>query len=760
MRAFLILIISIVIVNSSICQIDSSRLFKTNSGCLIYDLYADLGIVYEWKGNCIDGFASGKGICKFISEEVEIAILEGEFSKGIPIGICTLKINDEKEYICQYQNGRMLGTGTLKLSDGEFYQGEIRDLKAHGLGKIIYSNGSIFTGKFKHGSFWTGYYLDLQDVTSYFQLGVLTDSLPELTKYKPLLKQELTEYFDNEWNRCAKNIAVYFRKITYKEDNIPTGIVKDYYISGAIMRKGYYSYIDYADELMNFKDFGPVSYYYENGNVTFESQVNYWGYYSGPTKSYFDNGQVKSVYNLNKYELLDGHRVYYDEKNKMVNYAYYENDELSNGKYFKIVENVMWSEVYEEDFVKNLVFWNGDKESTIVQLKDDRLFVNLENSNFYFRTKFLDVNKESQFRFQSHISTMKKNFKKDAYVGIIFDYKDANNYSEFVVDAKNTGMIVKYSDGKEAIVGEQKLTKENLDISNGINHYYFTITFFDNGIKFYLNGQAIHKMVEWEWQGDEFGATAYGKNNCLINSLEITEFFSVEESADFTKYVENKVLNSTNSEYDANGSGFFISRQGHIVTNYHVIEGAKEIDVKMNLNGKVETFPALVVIEDKFNDLAILKIDFKNFDLGQDIPYKLDFGLKEVGTEVYTLGYPMVDLMGSEIKFTDGKISSKSGLEGDVRTYQITTPIQPGNSGGPLFDNDGNIIGVISSTLNRENYNAENVNFAIKSNLIRNLIDASPEEIISSDSKSVKKPTLVDQIKIYKEFVPLILIKE
>jgi S1-C subfamily serine protease len=191
------------------------------------------------------------------------------------------------------------------------------------------------------------------------------------------------------------------------------------------------------------------------------------------------------------------------------------------------------------------------------------------------------------------------------------------------------------------------------------------------------------------------------------------------------------------------------------------VEDVSQIIVKVNINGKEEKFPAKILVKDKVNDLVILKIDQKGFDLGQEIPYSFDFKTLDVGEEVFTLGYPMVDVMGEEQKFTDGRISAKSGIDGDITTYQITTPIQPGNSGGPLFDSEtGNVIGIVSSTLNRDVYNAENVNYALKSNLLKNLIDSSPEVISIKEPKAVSGAKLSELIKSYKPFVPLIFIKD
>ena len=99
--------------------------------------------------------------------------------------------------------------------------------------------------------------------------------------------------------------------------------------------------------------------------------------------------------------------------------------------------------------------------------------------------------------------------------------------------------------------------------------------------------------------------------------------------------------------------------------------------------------------------------------------------------KVFTIGYPLNDVMGSNYKVTDGIISSKSGIEDDVRYYQISVPLQPGNSGGPLFNKDGNIIGITSARLNSQavGTQVENVNYAIKSSYLLNLYNMLPNSI-------------------------------
>ena len=89
-----------------------------------------------------------------------------------------------------------------------------------------------------------------------------------------------------------------------------------------------------------------------------------------------------------------------------------------------------------------------------------------------------------------------------------------------------------------------------------------------------------------------------------------------------------------------------------------------------------------------------------------------------VGENVFAMGYPRPGLQGEEVKVTDGIISSKTGFQNDNKTYQISAPIQPGNSGGPLFDNSGNLIGLTNSGIP----SGDNVGYAIKISNLNNLL--------------------------------------
>jgi len=211
-------------------------------------------------------------------------------------------------------------------------------------------------------------------------------------------------------------------------------------------------------------------------------------------------------------------------------------------------------------------------------------------------------------------------------------------------------------------------------------------------------------------------------------------------------------------EWAGNGSGIIISKSGYIVTNHHVIEDTDDIEVEFIVDGEVQKFNAEIVQSDKVNDLAIIKIFDMNFDGLDNLPYNFKTRSSDVGTKVYAYGYPMaLSLMGKEIKITDGIISSKSGFDGDITTYQITAPIQGGNSGGPLFDDKGNFLGINSSGLRKDI--ADNVGYTIKSSYVLNLIDVLPKSIDLPSSTKLQSLPLTEQIKEISKYVVLVKVK-
>ena len=214
---------------------------------------------------------------------------------------------------------------------------------------------------------------------------------------------------------------------------------------------------------------------------------------------------------------------------------------------------------------------------------------------------------------------------------------------------------------------------------------------------------------------------------------------------------------SFNKVQKSSGSGFFLTSTGIIATNAHVVENAKTL--KVHLSNEIGNFEysAKVLLADSKNDVALLKIEDEKFKGLSEIPYIL-VEKAEIGENAFTIGYPLNDVMGTNYKVTDGIISSVSGIDDDLRYYQISVPLQPGNSGGPLFNSSGNVIGITSARLNSKAVGTEieNVNYAIKISYLLNLYNMLPNVEKLKTTSSQSKKELQELVKVLKNYVCLI----
>lgn len=213
-----------------------------------------------------------------------------------------------------------------------------------------------------------------------------------------------------------------------------------------------------------------------------------------------------------------------------------------------------------------------------------------------------------------------------------------------------------------------------------------------------INDVAVEQYERIKYDGSYCCVTGVNKSNelCSFDAANLSVSELVDPQNISGEYLPKQ---SSNGGWASSGSGFFISEDGLLATNYHVVEDADVIQVSIVREGEWKHYSAKVVLSDKQNDLSIVKIEDKSFSRLPSLPYNFSTTIKDTGSEVFTLGYPIADIMGDEVKFTDGKISSKTGIQGDVTVYQISVPIQPGNSGGPLFDDKGSVVGITSSGL-------------------------------------------------------------
>jgi len=242
------------------------------------------------------------------------------------------------------------------------------------------------------------------------------------------------------------------------------------------------------------------------------------------------------------------------------------------------------------------------------------------------------------------------------------------------------------------------------------------------------------------------GRPKYRTNSVTINSEGLLEISITNPKSgemvtlSYMKLYPHNVVSSPASEpapqkTTATGTGFIVSSDGIIVTAYHLVKDKTEIRVKAE--GE-DWLPATLEKHSFSNDVAVLRTD-------KATPNYLllgDFSTVQQGEKVFTLGYPVVGVLGDEPKYTEGTISSLSGIMGEDSLIQISVPVQPGNSGGPLVTASGDIVGMITSTaavrafFEQTGALPQNVNWAVKSNYIVLLLPKDYGSKPDAESKS------------------------
>ena len=189
----------------------------------------------------------------------------------------------------------------------------------------------------------------------------------------------------------------------------------------------------------------------------------------------------------------------------------------------------------------------------------------------------------------------------------------------------------------------------------------------------------------------------------------------------------------------SSGTGFAVSSKGHVITNNHVINGCQ--NVKIHHKGQV--INATVVTYDPKNDLALLKGDFRPstvFPLSNQKP--------ELLQDIYVAGYPFGRKISTSVKVTKGIISSLTGIGNNFSNMQIDAALQPGNSGGPILDDRGNVVGVavakldIKKILKDFGVIPEDTNFGIKTNVVRSLLESNNVDLPNPNQRKISKSKL------------------
>lgn len=552
-------------------------------------------------------------------------------------------------------------------------------------------------------------------------------------------------YYDKEWKGCSQSKASFYRLVTINENGKPIGKVMDYFITGELQSEVEGALFIDKDDDKNSKLIGKsIGYYksgkknfehildsqgneisnthwYENGNKKFETKFKN-GKYDGLYISYYENGKIKFKQECKDGKPIDKWFTECDEfeKCQKVFFEGFKTSEDENG----------WELADLEDYKSEIIAGEG-------------LLMKTKSEKGYAQWIHLPIDISSNFSIETIIN-FKSGEKNNAH-GLIYGYKDWNNYYYFFISANGQYRIGARTDGLN--LEYAKWTPSNYINQNNARNL-IKINKVKDKVYFSINGQIIVTEDFYAFKGNNIGFyIPSGKKEVLFERLVVRQGIGEND-------VSSKI--SSNSNWKGNGTGFFIDSRGYIATNYHVVENATEIEIDFIQSGQKKSYKAKVISTDKQNDLAVIKIDDEDFKAWAKLPYNFKTQISDVGSNVFALGYPMaLSIMGEEVKFTDGKISSKTGFQGDITTYQISVPIQPGNSGGPLFDYDGNIVGITNAGIR----SAENVAYAIKSSYLKNLIDVLPENLNIPNDQTISTKTLTEKIKLLSDYVVLIKIR-
>lgn len=526
--------------------------------------------------------------------------------------------------------------------------------------------------------------------------------------------QRVKFFFDKSGKSVSLKDAYY-----YRQDSDTADFYRAFYVSNNILF--YQGKLLTANNEDDSKSvfIGNISWFHKNGNKKQMRSFNENGVEHGTSKYYFESGSL-----WKEMEFING--------------------VLKNNVYTEYEENGLMNRIFEDEFIDNRNDWDlYQSDKSIASIKDG--FFEISSLQQEGTSRFINfpVN-SSSYAFEAIVHfPLLKNQKDSDRLGLLYGFKDWQNYHYFVISKKNI-YIGSVFEGINSVRVDgvycpdiKPAEKNNLKvISNGEKIYYS------------VNGQIQHSGKVDKLYRSNFGFVLSGKASMRVDRLSIKE-------------IDGSDKNAPGSPSDVNvkatGSGILVSTGGYIVTNHHVVDNASKFIIEVNSPTGKMSYKAELIQVDKDNDLAILKINDENFKALEALKYAFkESGGVEVGSAVFTIGYPYALAgMGKEAKFTDGKISAKTGYNGALNSFQSTIPVQPGNSGGPVFNDKGQLVGIINSSIRQ----ADNVSYAIKLNYVNNLIDLLSDSPQRPNDNYISNLSLEEKIKVLTDYVVLIKVK-
>ena len=268
-------------------------------------------------------------------------------------------------------------------------------------------------------------------------------------------------------------------------------------------------------------------------------------------------------------------------------------------------------------------------------------------------------------------------------------------------------------------------SKNNFEYSHKIN--------LKNGIAFEtINGVVEYYDKKSKKLKDKENVSYSASFNCYGGSLNIAKLGKDKKTKKKEKplYPNNKILPASS------GTGFFVSVSGNIVTNNHVIEGCDYIT--LNFNGKEIKTKTLAI--DKTNDLAIINAKIKPSKI-----YPVSYEDAQLLDNIIIAGYPLGKKVSSAIKTSKGSITALAGYEDNYSEFQTDAALNSGNSGGPIMDSKGNVIGVAVATFGKKQ-GVESFNFGVKSSTLRTFASSNGIKFLKPNDNNLSQNELTELI--------------
>jgi S1-C subfamily serine protease len=517
-------------------------------------------------------------------------------------------------------------------------------------------------------------------------------------------QQEDKQYFDISGHRTTQQEAYYYRV----RDKSPDGYKSWYVSSGKLYFEGQMVIADNGDEAKN--------------------------QYTGQCIWYYKNGQKKTVRNFDGQYKETGKTVYYHESGKVWKEVEYSNGSMLEGRYTEFTDDGDVIRIFEDDFDNNGTDWdlyksNASSSEITGGKLNLRSFTN-EGTSRYVSIPIQAGNYMIEATFGNSESKGKR-------IGIVWGFKDWKNYNYLAFSNNYVYVGTVYEGIELAKIDGLYASEINKNGSNTLK------LFAEEGkLLISVNGTLLSKTGELKLYGSQLGFIVSGKSAMSVDQLIVKEFTGKN----------SHITASSDLDVKSSGTGFFISNEGLIATNYHVVENSNQILVDLSLNGETKSYQAIIVQKDEQNDLAILKLKGEDIRTPEILYSFSESTSLSAGNSVFTIGYPYaLSGMGTEAKFADGRVSAKTGFNNAINAFQTTIPVQPGNSGSPVFNESGQLIGIINAKFNT----ADNVSYAIKLNYLKNIFELLSDKPLPTNP-SLSSLTLEEKLKVLSKYVVLI----